>query len=462
MKRIVAILVVFLLAISFVFASDSLKSLVDTVLKVDGELTRSLSQYDATMKKAQTRMEDELAAEIAAIDSRPFTDKELDKNGNPTKKALEAREKERAEATKRLEKNLSDAIDTIQAKYGPDISAAYDVLCTSVDSINSTEFILSTTDGSLEVVFDPYVEAEHGWNLSAYPVGFENAIVHGAFLDFNVISSKSYKKFKAEALQEAVLGFDQQLKDLGPLSTYSVSATVTAFFDKDLGVLSFVVEKLEFNDSSRKKGRSELLFPDNSEEVFYSTYVPFDMNNYTFALTKAQLRELKRETAAKNTNKVVSKVGKFVNSIELYALANGRLGIGLIPEAERTTSSPAGFMFSGGADVFLRVGRVMLGVNPYIGMVMEEKVMDLSYTLAFDLYGNDDPDADLGCIIVRYGTSGGGRYEIAFREFTPKDPGKVIDLASGFEAGLVFYPEFNYIPGIYLSFAIGGGLGFPH
>lgn len=442
MKRIVAILVVFLLAISFVFASDSLKSLVDTVLKVDGELTRSLSQYDATMKKAQTRMEDELAAEIAAIDSRPFTDKELDKNGNPTKKALEAREKERAEATKRLEKNLSDAIDTIQAKYGPDISAAYDVLCTSVDSINSTEFILSTTDGSLEVVFDPYVEAEHGWNLSAYPVGFENAIVHGAFLDFNVISSKSYKKFKAEALQEAVLGFDQQLKDLGPLS--------------------FVVEKLEFNDSSRKKGRSELLFPDNSEEVFYSTYVPFDMNNYTFALTKAQLRELKRETAAKNTNKVVSKVGKFVNSIELYAIANGRLGIGLIPEAERTTSSPAGFMFSGGADVFLRVGRVMLGVNPYIGMVMEEKVMDLSYTLAFDLYGNDYPDADLGCIIVRYGTSGGGRYEIAFREFTPKDPGKVIDLASGFEAGLVFYPEFNYIPGIYLSFAIGGGLGFPH
>ncbi len=462
MKRFVAILVVLLIAMTSVFAANSLRSLVDTVLQADEELVINLNQYDSTMKKARDRMEEELSAEIAAIDARPFADNELDKDGNPTKKALESREKEREKARERLEKKLSDAIKTIQEKYGPSISAAYEVLCSSIDEINNTEFTLSTKEGNLEVALDLYLEAEHGWNFSVYPDGFDLAIVHEAFLDFDAVSKKSHKRFKDEALQEAVLGFEQELRAMGPLSTFSMTVTMNAFFDKDMGVLSFMVKGLEFNDSSRKKGRSELQFPDNSEEVFYDSYVPFNMNNYTFALTKAQLKSLKKETTAKNTSKAVRNVGKFVNSIELYALANGRIGVGLIPEADRTTSSPAGFLYNGGGDAFFRFGRVLLGVNPYFGAVVKDTVMDLYYTAGFDLYGRDDPDADLGCLIVRYGRSNGNRFEIAFREFTPKDPGKVLDLATGFEAGIVLYPEFDYIPGFYLSFAIGGGLGFPH
>ncbi len=465
MKRFSIIFVMLILVLASVLASDvvpqdSMAGIMERILKADEDLVKYLHQYDTTMASAQKRMNDELSAELAAIDSRPFTDEDLDKDGNPKKKALEARNKEREEAKERLQMTLDNAIETIQAKFGPEISSSYDLLCSLIDEINKTEFILSTADGNLEVQFDAYLEDEHGWMFSVYPEDFGVAIVHGSFLGFNDISKKSYKRFKEEALQEALSAYEQELKDMGPESIYSMTANVSAGFDKDTGVLSFFVKKLVFSDSSRKKGKVELEFPENSEQVFYETYEPFDMNNYTFALSKSQAKAFKKETSGKKTSKVMDEIGGFVSSIEFYALTNGRIGAAYIPEEKRTTESPVGFIFNGGVDAFLRFGRVIVGVNPHYGMALDNTVLDIYYTVGFDLYGKGEPGADLGCLILRYGRTGGNRFEIGFREFYPREPDKVLDLASGFEAGLILSPEFGYMPGLYLSFAIGGGLGF--
>ncbi len=442
------------------FDNTSFRSTVEAVLKANADLSDMTKQYDSLLKAASKKINGIRSAMVPGIEARPYRPDELDKNGSPKKKVVAAREKEKNAIKERMDGFLEEVTALIQNGVGPSISESYSTFLSAIETLNKGSFSLSTADGSLSVIFDPFSEATFSWRFTAYPEGFVEPIAIDAVLLFDQLDKKGHKKYKGEALSEAVKGYEVQLNGMDASSVYSITAEVSVKFDKTFGGIAVTMEKLYLLDSTKKKGKVKLDYPAKSEEIFFESYIPLDMNEFAFALDKGQLRGLNKEMSKKQTRQTVKKVGSFINSIELYAMANGRIGLGVIPEAARTSDSPVGFCYAGGADVFVRAGRVLLGVQPAIGGVFNQTVMDLNYEVGAGIYAKDSTELELGYVVLRYGMNQGHRFELAYRGLTTREPKKTLDLTSYYEVGITFYPEFNYIPGIYFCFGIGGGLGF--